>query len=79
MHFDDFGDPFLFHFALKTAARVGLVCENCDDVVNASNEIIRIPHFLSEENSSLQTHKVILMFTRVLLCAVQTFLLRTRS
>lgn len=69
----------LFYFALKTAARVGLVCENCDEVVNASNEIIWIPHFLSEENSSLQTHEVILMFTSVLLCAVQALFLYMRS
>ena len=39
MHFGTFGDPFLFHFAVETPARVSLVCENCDDIVSASNEI----------------------------------------
>lgn len=39
MHSDGFGDPFIFHFALETPARVGLVCENSDDIVNSSKEI----------------------------------------
>lgn len=38
-HLGDFGDPFLLHLAMKTPARMSLVCKNCSEVINISNEI----------------------------------------
>lgn len=40
--FSAFGISFLFHLAVETPARVGLVCENRDNFVNASSEIYRV-------------------------------------
>lgn len=41
-HFSAFGDPFLLEFPVKTPASVGLVCENCNNIINASNETYRV-------------------------------------